>query len=128
MAKRKARKKIVKKVDTLVPLDPVDILAFGTEDDPCFGKHHDLTTDECKRCGDCTLCQIVFNQKTEKKRDKIEKENRFKDLELVDLDKALVLIKKLKKRGTEKEKIISKLMRRFRYSKKEASKLVKNNK
>lgn len=86
MAKRNPRKKLVKKVDLTKPLIPFDITKFGTDDDPCFGKLFDLTEEACRMCGDQTLCQIKQNQITEGDRLKLEKDNRFKDLELVDDD------------------------------------------
>lgn len=122
--KRKPRKDIVKKVDMLKPLNKIDILKFGTDDDPCFGKHFDLMEDACRRCGDSTLCQIVTNQKTVKLREEVESENRFKDLELDD-DKAITLIKKLKKRKLENEAIKIKLKRRFGFDDKKCNALLK---
>lgn len=129
MAKRKSRKKISKKVDITKPLLPIDILEFGTDNDPCFGKHYDLTEDECKICGDCHLCSIVFNQKTENKRSKIEKENRFKDLELtngVSFDKKEVnkFISKLLGKGIPRLKIIRKTMDKFSLEKSKVKELI----
>lgn len=125
--KRKARKDKVKSVNMLKPLEPIDIMALGTDDDPCFGKHFDMTEDECKRCGDCNLCQIVTNQKTIKLRGKVESENRFKDLELDDA-KALELVKKLRKKDTDDKTIIKKLMRRFGFDDKKAKALITQKK
>lgn len=128
MAKeRKSRKKLSKKVNMLKPLNSIDILKLGTDDDPCFGKHFDLMEDECRRCGDSTLCQIVSNQKTVKLRDKTEEENRFKDLELDD-DAAIKLIKKLKKKDIGDEAIKKKLQRRYGFDNNKVSKLLKKSK
>jgi hypothetical protein len=122
--KRKPRKDIVKKVDLLKPLSSIDILKFGTDEDPCFGKLFDLTEDPCRRCGDSTLCQIVSNQKTVAKREEVESNNRFKDLELDDF-KAKALIKKLRKKKTSDEAIKNKLERRFGYEPKKIKQLLK---
>lgn len=63
-------------------MEPVDITQFGTKDDPCFGKEYNLSTPECKRCGDSELCAIVMGQNNHLKREGIESKNRFKDLEI----------------------------------------------
>lgn len=131
MAKRKSRKKVVKKVDTTKPLEPFDITQFGTDDDPCFGKHYDLTADECKICGDCTVCAIVYNQQTEKLRTKEEKNHRFKDLELDKPkkgkpDKKKSYIVNLREKNIPTLKIIKKVMEKFDMEKDKAKKLVKS--
>jgi hypothetical protein len=76
--KRKPRNKMSKKVDLT---KPVTIEQLGTKDDPCFGKHYSITAPECQRCGDSELCSIVKAQKNHLKREKIEQQNNFKDLE-----------------------------------------------
>lgn len=134
MAKRKSRKDIVKKVDTTKPLTPIELTKLGTEDDPCFGKHFDLTADECKICGDCNVCSIVFNATTEKKRDKVEKEHRFKDLELegkkkdkhLKETKESKLVKRLLEKGMPTIKIVKRLVSKFEMDKAKAKKLVKS--
>jgi Na+-translocating ferredoxin:NAD+ oxidoreductase RnfC subunit len=79
MIKRKKRNKIDKsKLDMTVPLD---ILKLGSEEDPCFGKHHDPKAEECGRCGDAEICSIVCGQKLHLKRENIEKEKKFKDIQ-----------------------------------------------
>jgi len=125
MAKRKARKKAIKKVDTTIPLNPIDITKLGTDDDPCFGKHHDLTADECKMCGDSTICQIVCNSLTEKMRDTQEKDNRFKDLELGEETKEYKYITRMLAKNMPASKIIKKVSEKFEIDKKEARKFVK---
>lgn len=130
--KRESRKKLSKKFNMLKPIEPIDILKLGTDEDPCFGKHFDLTEDECKVCGDCNLCQIVFNQKTVKLRSEMESKDRFKDLELVGNSKvneeAKALIKKLKRRDLSESVIIKKLERRFGLDKEQAKVLIKTKK
>lgn len=63
--------------------EPIDITKIGSTDDPCFGKLYDLSTEECRRCGDSELCALVFAQtKLKRQRAEMEKKNRYKDLEL----------------------------------------------
>jgi len=80
--KRKPRTDLIKKVDLL---KPVSIDQLGTANDPCFGKFYDLSTPECKRCGDCEVCAIAMGQKTMMKRLEIEKTQKFKDVEELDI-------------------------------------------
>lgn len=130
MAKQKARKKLSKKVDLTVPLAPIDVEAFGTDDDPCFGKLHDMTQDECKRCGDNSICQIVFNQATEKLRANEEKTSRFKDLELnkkPDRDIGKFIKSRLEK-GLPTLSITKQVIKKFSLNKDEAKSLVKTEK
>ena len=92
-------------------MEPIDITIFGTDDDPCFGKGYNLSTPECKRCGDSELCAIVMGQNNHIKRKVIEKDNRFKDLEIVEkqANPALVERVKIKKEeGLTRTEIIKK--------------------
>lgn len=125
--KRKSRKKIVKKVDITKPLSPIDITKFGSDDDPCFGKLWDLTEDECKVCGDCTLCGIVYNQTTIKLREEEESNSRFKDLELDQSDPKEVkdYLKKLKGKGKSKLYAKRKALAKFNIDKAELRKIIK---
>lgn len=99
---------------------------MGTDDDPCFGKLHDLSADECRRCGDSTLCSIVFNQITEAMRKKEEKNGRFKDLELVSNDKAKQFIKKKLDKGVNSLRITKLIMSKFTMDKASAKELIKS--
>lgn len=63
-------------------LKPIDITQFGTENDPCFGKLYDVTANECKQCGDCQLCAIVFSQTQHLLRGVQEKNGSFIDQEM----------------------------------------------
>lgn len=78
MAKQVARDSKVPTKDLLTPFDPTK---FGTEDDPCFGKHHSLNSDECQICGDIEICAIATMQNQLSMRALLEKENKYKDLE-----------------------------------------------
>lgn len=130
--KRKSRKKLTKTVDITKPILPIDITKFGTDDDPCFGKLHDLTDDACKRCGDSTLCSIVLNQNTLKLRANEENNGRFKDLELAksepDNKEIIKFIKAKLKKGTVSVLLVKKLVQEFGISKETAKELVKKQK
>lgn len=110
--KREPRKK-TKKVDFL---EPIDITKFGSEDDPCFGKLYNLSTKECKRCGDSELCGVIFSQNMNKVRKDIESKQRFKDLEM-DLPKqnpALTKwVREKKAQGLSRSEIIIKAKKTF---------------
>ena len=69
------------KVPAKLLLKPFDVTKFGSEDDPCFGKHYDLVADECQVCGDVEVCAIAFANAAHLRRAKIESETKFKDLE-----------------------------------------------
>lgn len=129
---RKSRKKISKKVDITKPILPIDILKFGTDEDPCFGKLHDLTEDACKRCGDSTLCAIVCDQVTKGLRQEAESNNRFKDLEIdkpnVDEKEIKKFIKTKLKEGTISLVITKKVVQKYKLTKEEAKKLVRKYK
>ena len=55
----------IKGAQVLVPTNVSEII--GTRDD-CFGKEYDLSTSECKRCGDSELCAVCFAQFMKKKK------------------------------------------------------------
>lgn len=78
MIERKPRTKLSKKIDIMQPIT-IDML--GNDNDPCFGKHFDGKNSACKRCGDSEICLAAMGQKTHKKRDKLEKESTYLDLE-----------------------------------------------
>ena len=61
----------IKGAQVLVPTNVSEII--GTRDD-CFGKEYDLSTSECKRCGDSELCAVCFAQFMNKTRKQVEEE------------------------------------------------------
>jgi hypothetical protein len=89
MIKRVARDKINKKKINF--MEPLDISKFGTDEDPCFGKHHDPKASECGRCGDVEICSIICSQMMHVKRELIEKGQRFKDIEPLETKKVKTL-------------------------------------
>lgn len=130
MAKDKKKKKRdlpdISKVD---PLTPIDIDSIGASSDPCFGKGYDLTTNECKMCGDSELCCIKFAAALGKTRKELEKENNYKDLEtLVDIPAVKKTIRALNRKGEDRKTIRQKLQAKYHLSESEAKDLYKRYK
>ena len=130
MAKDKKKKKRdlpdISKVD---PLVPIDIDSIGSNGDPCFGKGYDLTTNECKMCGDSELCCIKFAAALGKTRKELEKENDYKDLEnLVDIPAVKKTIRALNRKGEDRKTIRQKLQAKYHLSESEAKDLYKKYK
>ena len=104
-------------------LKPIDVLSLGSDDDPCFGKHHDLMAKECKNCGDSEFCAIVKAQGLHKERLDIETKQRFKDIEEADEDllkkkeEAKKLIEGYKDSGLKRLKTIMKVSRELNLQK-----------
>jgi hypothetical protein len=118
MSKRKSRTSLATKQSHDF-LTPIDITKFGTEEDPCFGKHNEPKAPECQRCGDFEFCMIVTSENLKRVRKKEEKKTEYKDLnptpkiqeireymgkELCKSSKIKVVIKATKKFGISKEK------------------------
>ena len=111
------------KQDILVP---VDLEAIGTNNDPCFGKAYDLTTKECKICGDSELCCIKFAALMGKTRKELESENAYKDLEtLVDVQAVKKTIRNCKRNGEDKKIILEKVERKYEISHQQARAIYK---
>lgn len=66
------------------PLMPFDLSKIGTNDDPCFGKAYDLSTPECKQCGDSELCAIKMSQMLRVTRKELDDKNQYKDLDVLE--------------------------------------------
>lgn len=110
-------------------LKPLDINSIGTNGDPCFGTKYDLTTDECKMCGDSELCCIKFAAMMGKTRKDLEAENEYKDLEiLVDIPAVKKTIRQLKRKGEDRKTIQSKLQAKYGVSADEAKQLYRKYK
>lgn len=111
MAKKKQTLPDISKHD---PLIPIDITTLGTNGDPCFGKGYDLTTKECKLCGDSELCAFKMSQELRITRKELEEKNKYKDLDVLeDTDAIKKYMRNLKRKGTEKKEIISKAVEKF---------------
>lgn len=114
------KNKLIKLEDTPI-LKPVDIDSIGSSDDPCFGKAYDLSTQECRSCGDSELCCIKFAEMMGKTRKELEEENQYKDMELlVDKVAAKKTFRALKRKGEDKKTIIQKLQAKYSITVKEA--------
>lgn len=110
-------------------LKPIDIDSIGTNGDPCFGTKYDLTTAECKMCGDSELCCIKFAAAMGKTRKELEKENDYKDLEiLVDIPAVKKTIRALKRKGEDRKTIREKLQAKYHLSEQEAKELYRKYK
>lgn len=121
--KKKEDRKPRKKTEGIDFLKPIDFSKIGTQDDPCFGKHYNLSTDECKRCGDSELCSVLFSLKLNKDRAKIESKESFKDLNDND-NKALEnWVKNKKKEGLSRSQIIKKAKLTFGSTREEIKKI-----
>lgn len=101
---------------------PIDITKFGTSEDPCFGKLYNLSTHECKRCGDSELCSIIFGQSLNKERKKIEKTNAFKDTQKI----PRMYFEKKKNKGTSFNIAYKLAKNKFDITKKEAREIWKS--
>lgn len=101
-------------------LETMDISKLGTNGDPCFGKHYDLSTKECKMCGDSELCCIKFTALMGKTRKELEADTQFKDLEpLIDMAGCKKYYRKLVRDKLSKREILDKLQNKFELSRKE---------
>lgn len=101
-------------------LKPIDIESIGSNGDPCFGEAYDLSTQECRSCGDSELCCIKFAAKLGKTRKQLESENEYKDLEiLVDKKAARKTFRQLKRKGDDKKTILDKMQAKYQLSRKE---------
>ena len=129
MAKKDKGKK-GKMVDLLLSapiLKPISLEDIGSNGDPCFGKSYDLSTKECKMCGDSELCAMVFAQNMNTTREGLEKEKHFKDMDvLIDIAGAKKFMRKLKRDGYIKKDILDKSMERFSMTRQESRDIYKS--
>lgn len=121
MAKRVARTskkgEKLKKGDILTPIKISDL---GTDNDPCFGKLYDLTTPECKMCGDSELCSIKTAEHLGKTRKELETTHQYKDLDrLVDVAGAKKYYRSLKRKDKTKKEIIEAIRTKYEITLKE---------
>ena len=117
----KSKKQTLPDLSKVDPLDVIDVTQLGSNGDPCFGKGYDLTTNECKMCGDSELCCIKFTALMGKTRKELEAETQFKDLEpLIDMEGCKKYYRKLVREKLGKKEILDKLQSKFELSRKEA--------
>lgn len=96
------------------PLKPVDITKLGSNQDPCFGKCYDLSTKECKLCGDSELCAIKMAQVLKITRKELEEKNNYKDLDVLEDTKGIKkYLRSLKRKGLKRKEILNKTSEKF---------------
>lgn len=111
MAKKKQQLPDLTKQDVLTPLD---ISQLGTNGDPCFGIGYDLSTKECKLCGDSELCAFKMSQNLNITRKELEQKNQYKDLDILEDTVGIKkYIRGLIRKGKDKKEIISKTVEKF---------------
>ncbi len=125
MAKRE-KLPVLKKVD---PLQPIDVTKLGSNGDPCFGKAYDLSTKECKLCGDSELCCLKMSQSLRITRKELEEKNHYKDLDnLEDVNGIKKYIRGLKRKGKDRKEIVEKTSIKFEVPKKDIRLIYKSMK
>lgn len=125
MKKKKTKaKSTLPDINKIPILKPITIDMLGTSSDPCFGEAYDLSTNDCRSCGDSELCAIKFAKGLGKTRKELEKDTQFKDLDVrIDQAAAKKYYRKLKREGKEKVEILDSLQKKFELSRKEAREL-----
>lgn len=107
-------KKKLKDISNHDPLEPLDIKSIGSSSDPCFGKGYDLSTKECKLCGDSELCAFATSQNLNITRKQLEEQNNYKDLDVLeDTDGIKKYIRGLKRKGKTRKEIIDATVHKF---------------
>lgn len=121
MEKKKAKKKV-----SPDPLVPISLDMIGGNNDPCFGKGYDLSTEECKQCGDSELCAIKFAAELGKTRKQLEEENHYKDMEsLIDVKAVYKSIRAYKRKNLKMSEILDRLQAKYELSREEVKSLYK---
>jgi hypothetical protein len=116
MAKKKQMLPDLTKQDILTPLD---ISQLGSNGDPCFGIGYDLSTKECKLCGDSELCAFKMSQNLNITRKELEQKNQYKDLDVLEDTVGIKkYIRGLIRKGKDRKEIISKTVEKFEVPKK----------
>lgn len=112
------------RIDNIKPFTVLELDNIGGNGDPCFGKEYDLSTEECRMCGDSELCCIKFSGLLGKTRKELEKENKFKDLEvLVDKTAVKKYYRSLKRKGLSRKDILIRMQEKFELTKDETRSL-----
>ena len=110
MAKKKNNLPDIRKHD---PLVPSDVTNLGNGDD-CFGQAYDLSTKECKLCGDSELCALKMSQNLNITRKELNEKNHYKDLDILeDIDAIKKYMRKLKRAGESRKDSITKASDKF---------------
>jgi hypothetical protein len=123
MAKKKQTLPDIKNQD---PLEPINIAELGSNGDPCFGIGYDLSTKECKLCGDSELCAFKMSQKMNITRKELEQKNQYKDLDVLEDTVGIKkYIRGLIRKGKERKEVITKTVEKFEVPRKRIRELYK---
>lgn len=123
MAKKKKQLPYLSKHDVLTP---IDVSQLGTNGDPCFGIGYDLSTKECKLCGDSELCAFKMSQNLNITRKELEQKNQYKDLDVLEDTVGIKkYIRGLIRKGKDRKEIITKTVEKFEVPKKRIRELYK---
>ena len=123
MARKKQTLPDIKNQD---PLEPINIAELGSNLDPCFGIGYDLSTKECKLCGDSELCAFKMSQNMNITRKELEQKNQYKDLDVLEDTVGIKkYIRGLIRKGKERKEIITKTVEKFEVPRKRIRELYK---
>lgn len=113
MRKKQLIKRGQLEIDFSKPLD-ISLNDIGSNKDPCFGKVYDLSTEECRACGDSELCAVVMGQNLHLTRKQLNEKSSFKDMDvLYDIDSIRKYMRSLKRNGVIRKDIIKKSREKF---------------
>lgn len=113
MAKKKKQLPDLSKQDILTP---IDVSTLGTNGDPCFGIGYDLSTKECKLCGDSELCAFKMSQNLNITRKELEQKNQYKDLDVLEDTVGIKkYIRGLIRKGKDRKKLSQRQLRNSKY-------------
>lgn len=123
MAKKKQTLPDIKNQD---PLEPINIAELGSNGDPCFGIGYDLSTKECKLCGDSELCAFKMSQNMNITRKELDQKNQYKDLDVLEDTVGIKkYIRGLIRKGKDRKEIITKTVEKFEVPRKRIRELYK---
>lgn len=123
MAKKKQTLPDIKNQD---PLEPINIAELGSNGDPCFGIGYDLSTKECKLCGDSELCAFKMAKNMNITRKELEQKNQYKDLDVLEDTVGIKkYIRGLIRKGKERKEVITKTVEKFEVPRKRIRELYK---
>lgn len=121
-----AKRKNLPSIKDHDPLVPIDVTNLGNEND-CFGQAYDLTTKECKLCGDSELCALKMSQNLNITRKQLNEKNHFKDLDILeDIPSIKKYMRSLKRKGESRKSIISKASDKFEVPTKDLRKIYRD--
>lgn len=108
------------------PLVPIDVTNLGNGND-CFGQAYDLSTKECKLCGDSELCALKMSQTLNITRQELNEQNHYKDLDILeDIAAIKKYMRKLKRAGEARKDIIEKACTKFEVPTKDLRKIYRD--